>query len=368
MKAHPCPLPQAPCFLRTAGWLPWLPLVVLLLASCMLQPSSPLPDHAQVAQAIRARYEAALPELPQDAQRHYAQRLYRITGDARYVPANRAHGQLLQERLGAQIRALGTPGHADRQALALVADYPVRTERQRQRKRMLARWGQIIYAEALAFDLVQARSYGLLNEQDLPGHARALAYLAGVDFRSFLIDPEVLAVYAAQAANLAWYLHDLGVAELRQDAVAAFRQQYPPERDRLLSQAEYRNKIYGMTHFVIAASTYYQRPVSAAEFGWVLDEFAANLDPILARTKADVTIEVGICFLLAGQVRHPAVQRLRDAVAGAWDPAVGIIPSEHGSTDLVTGEHRNVLAIMLLAWPDRLHPGPVLGNAALQSE
>lgn len=359
MKVHPRFPPRASRALHVAGWWLWLLLAVALLAGCMLQPSAD-PDPAQVAQAIRARYEAALPQLPQDKQRHYAQRLYRITGDARYVPANRAHGQVLRERIGAEIRALDTPGHAQQQALELVATYPVRTERQRQRKRMLAQWGEIIYAESLAFDLVQAQSYGLLNERDLPGHARALAYLRGVDFRSFLTDADVLASYAAQVANLAWFLHELGVADLRQDVVAAFRQLYPPQRDPSLSQAEYRNKIYGMTHLVIAASNYYQRPVPAQPFAWVLDEFAAGLDQILARTKEDIYIEVGISFLLAGQAQHPAVQRLREAAIRAWDPAAGIIPAEDGGTDLVTGEHRNVLAIMLLAWPQRLHAGPLL--------
>lgn len=181
-----------------------------------------------------------------------------------------------------------------------------------------------------------------------------------------MLDPEVLALYAAQVANLVYYLHGLGVTDLRQDVMAAFREQYPPHRDRMLPDEEYRNKIYGMTHFVIAASDYYQKPVSAHTFRWVLDEFAASLDQILARTKEDIYTEVGISFLLAGETNHPAVSRLRDALLEAWNPQARIVPSEQGDTDLVAGEHRNVLAIMLLAWPDRLHPGPLLTEAAPQ--
>ncbi|WP_409229492.1 DUF3541 domain-containing protein [Halomonas sp. PAR7] len=35
-----------------------------------------------------------------------------------------------------------------------------------------------------------------------------------------------------------------------------------------------------------------------------------------------------------------------------------MIPSPDGSTDLEGGEHRNVLAIMVLGWQGRLYTGP----------
>lgn len=315
-----------------------------------------------MAAAIRSRYDAALASLPPNAQRHYAQRLYRISGEAMYLPYLQAHGERLLQDLRMQLRLLQVPGHARRSAAEQVAGYPTRTAKQRRRKAMLARWGEIIYAEGLAFDLWQARSYGLLDERWLPGHEHALAYLAGVDCRRFLLDEHVLSVYAAQVANLAWYLHALGVRDLRSDTVTAFRQLYPPARDQALSDTDYRNKIYGMTHFVIAASNYYQQSVSATEFGWVLDEFGANAVQILARAKEDIFTEVGISFLLAGQPAHAVVRQMREAIVRAWDSASGIVPAEDGGIGLAGGEHRNVLAVMLLAWPDRLHAGPDLSR------
>lgn len=327
------------------------------LAAPQVQDAAP---HAQVALAIRTHYDGLLPTLPPNAQRHYAQRLYRITGASRYLPFVQAHAQRLLEHLASEIQGQGIPGRVQNRTDELLAAYPLRTERQGRRKAMLSRWGEIIYAESIASDLVQIKSYGLLDEPHLPGHQALLDYLAGVDFRSFLTDPAVLSIYAAQAANLAAYLQELGVVDLRAETVAAFRSLYPPWRDAQLSTAEYRNKIYGVTHFVIAASNYYQRSVPAEEFDWVLDEFAAAVDEVLKRTKEDIYTEVGISFLLTGQPLHPALRRLQDALAHAYDPAVQMIPGEDGNTDLVRGEHRNVLAIMLLDWPGRLHPGPLL--------
>lgn len=54
------------------------------------------------------------------------------------------------------------------------------------------------------------------------------------------------------------------------------------------------------------------------------------------------------------------VARIRDALVEAVDPETGIIPSTEGSTDLARGEHRNVLAIMVLRWTGALTPGPAL--------
>lgn len=352
--------PGAGAGLSPVRLMAWLLVALLTLSGCALPSRDATLAYDEVARAIQARYEQALPDLPSSQQRHYAQRLYRLTGDDRYLPLNRAYGRRLVSALREEIDGLADPGHAARRAREAVAAYPVASEKQRRRQRMLAEWGEIAYAKGLAFKLTQAKYHGLLNEVDLPGHRRALDYLASVDFRAFLLDPEVMAVYAAQVANLVYYLEDLGVIDLREEVTTAFRREYPPARDTRLSTAEYRNKIYGMTHFVIAASDYYQQPVDAEEFGWVLDEFAAGLDRILRDTKEDIYTEVGVSFLLAGQEDHPAVRRLRNALLDAYDPVARMVPSEQGGTDLARGEHRNVLAIMLLDWPDRLYPGPTL--------
>ena len=70
--------------------------------------------------------------------------------------------------------------------------------------------------------------------------------------------------------------------------------------------------------------------------------------------------EVGICFALAGEADSPAVAKLRQVLVAAYRPELGMIPAVDGTHDIERGEHRNVLALMLLAWPPRLHPGPDL--------
>ncbi|MFC4352056.1 DUF3541 domain-containing protein [Fodinicurvata halophila] len=342
-------------------------LIVVLAFSLWLSASgtiaAPPASCDRTGQEIRTLYETNLETLSLSKQRHYTQRLYRITGDPDYLPWNLRYARRLLGELRVDIAGLKLPGYALRQSRDVVEDYASRTEKQRARKKMLGEWGEIAYAKNLAFRLVQARYYGLLNETFLPDYERALAYLASVDFRSFLSDPDVIRVYAPQVANQLYYLHELGVSDLRGPVLAAFRDLYPPARDGALSRAEYRNKIYGMTHFVIAASRYYQQPVERREFDWVLEDFEKNLESILRRTKEDIYTEVALSFLLAGEEDHAAVERIRQELRGVYDPEARMIPSETGKTgSLAAGEHRNVLAIMLFCWPEQLHDGPDLSG------
>ncbi|MFC3285865.1 DUF3541 domain-containing protein [Litchfieldella rifensis] len=338
-------------------------VVAMWLAACTSPLTRPAPQ-VDIASQIQARYEAELFTLPLSKQRHYAQRLYRITGDEKYLPLNRGYAKRLIPGLREDIEGLAQPGYALSRSQALIADYPTRTDKQRARKQMLGEWGEIAFARNLLFRLVQLEYYQLLESPPLAGHERALDYLATVDFRAFLTDPAVMRVYAAQVANIVYYLHQLGIDDLRGEVVTAFREQYPPERDAMLSNAEYRNKIYGMTHFVIAASRYYQQPVSGQEFAWILEEFEDSLPRILDETTEDIYAEVGISFLLAGQQEHPAIERIEAALVRAYNPETRMIPSPSGSNDLERGEHRNVLAIILFRWPDQLTPGPYLSSVA----
>lgn len=342
-----------------------LGLVVLLLTGCAGRQGGTL-ETAEVGGQIRQHYDAVFMTLPDSQQRHYAQRLYRVTGEDRYLPPNQAYAKRLLASLGAEIRALDDPTYPLRRGQQMADSYAVKTRKQRSRKALLAQWPEVAYARRLAFQLTQARYHGLLNETDLPGYQRALEYLASVDFEPFLTDPGAIDIYAAQLANLAYYLYGLGVADLRQQAATALQAHYPPHAVASLNEAAYRNRLYGMTHFVIAASEYYQCPVDAGDFRWVLEAFAAELPRILA-TKADIYAEVGISFLLAGHTEHPALEPISQALRDAYAPEARMIPGESGDLDLARGEHRNVLAIMLLGWPERLYPGPVLSATASAS-
>lgn len=337
-------------------------MIVLALAGCAaMGPLEERDVQRDAGLAIQAVYERALPTLSEDKQRHFAQRLYRLTGEQHWRALNHAYGERLLARLKEDIAGLAEPGYAAARSRAIVADYSQRTAKQRARRAMLGEWGEIAFARGLLFRLVQAEYHGILPA--IEDHERALGYLAEIDWAAFLTDPAVIGIYAAQVANQAYFLHQLGVMDLRREVEAAFRRHYPPDRVAGLDNEEYRNWLYGLTHFVIADSRYYQRKVDPEVRAWVLEALERETTDILARATTDIQAEVALAFLLAGREDHPLVGRVREVLAAAVDPASGIIPSATGEKGLAGGEHRNVLAIMVLRWPGRLHPGPDLSDA-----
>nr|WP_081960776.1 DUF3541 domain-containing protein [Nitrincola sp. A-D6] len=157
----------------------------------------------------------------------------------------------------------------------------------------------------------------------------------------------------------------VGVVDLRDAFIQRFQDIYPPSGDADLSRAEWHNKIYGMTHIVIAASRYYQDTLSPDSFAWITDYFIDQLPRLLDTATEDILAEVGISLALTGQLSHPAVASIRQSLITAYDTEVRMIPSPSGSTDFARGEHRNVLALMLLIWPDQLYTGPHIDPATL---
>jgi len=178
------------------------------------------------------------------------------------------------------------------------------------------------------------------------------------ELEASLTDKAMIKSWAAQLINYVYWAKQLGVGDYLESYKQAFISVYPDNKDNKLNKKQYRNKLYGMTHFIFAASEYYQHDVSPKEFAWILDYFEANIDRILTEATDDIIAEVGINFHLAGLSDNPVVALTQQHIISAFDKEEQIIPSPMGDPDLAMGEHRNVLAMMLLNWPERLHKGP----------
>lgn len=341
-KTPECPRPQAFSYL-------WLLALCLLLHGCAQR---------DIGSEIRDNYESSLSELPLSERQHFSLRMYRITGDARYLPAITADARRDARALSRDIAQLADPDYRLAQASDIVRRYPDDTEKSRLRKALLARSGEIAFAKSLLYDVYQADDLGLVGQPPVSDISMAMDYLRQVDWAGFWLAPETLRIYAAQSANQIYYLYHLGLVDLRWQLKQAFRDAFPDAIDAQLSELEYENKIYGLTHFIIAHTDYYQHFVQRRQFDWIYAYFEANLEQIIRRTKADIYAEVALCFLLAGERKHPVITRIKRELEAQYDAQAEMIPADDDGTDLEHGEHRNTMVIMLYDWPRRLHAGP----------
>ncbi|MBV7315717.1 DUF3541 domain-containing protein [Shewanella sp. NIFS-20-20] len=322
--------------------------------------NAPVPafDYQQISSSIQTHLERHLYQLPPRVLGHYGIRMYRMTGDEKY-----ANAALTDLYVVSSTQAFYACQLNDKQFVTAQAQQAIdklgKGPRAKARKKALAP-----FPEFLFYTDILLRTSSRIDEFGLEGpcHDQLLAGLKASDLKQGLTDPAMIKAWAAQLINYAYWAKQIGVGDYIEQYKQAFNAVYPANQDKQLSKAQFRNKLYGMTHFIFADSQYYQRSVDAEKFAWILSYFEANIDRILTDATADIITEVGISFLLAGQENNPVVDKTKAAISAQYNAEYQVIPSPRGNPDLAMGEHRNVLAIMLFNWPKTLHKGPLLGE------
>jgi hypothetical protein len=314
----------------------------------------------QSANLIRTTYESQLYTLPAFKQGHYGLRMYRQTLDDKYSAAvwsDMARVSSKLSRLSNDVQTMEQIVlYSEKRVASYVGDDDERSVR---RYNITKHMPEYLYLGVdLLGSMARANEYGLEHKND----AKLRDIIRRYDFSRYATNEDMIKAWAAQLANQVYWLRQLGEQDVVDEFVDTFKKAYPDDKDKKLSSQQYGNKIYGMTHVIFGDSEYYQHQVSEQEHQWIYDYFRENIDTILLRAKEDVIAEVGLTFLLAGLEDDPVVEKTRLAIQASIDEKDGMIPSITGDFDLEYGEHRNVLAIMLLDW-QQVNEAPTLkGN------
>ncbi len=302
----------------------------------------------QSADLIRTTYESQLYTLPAFKEGHYGLRMYRQTLDDKYAAAVWSD----MARVASKLSRLSNDVHTMEQ-IVLYSEKRVASyvndldERSVRRYNITKHMPEYLYLGVdILGSMARANEYGLEHKND----AKLREIIRRYDFSRYVTNEDMVKAWAAQLANQVYWLRQLGEQDVVDEFVDTFKKAYPDDKDKTLSRQQFGNKIYGMTHVIFGGSEYYQHQVSELEHQWIYDHFRENIDTILLRAKEDVIAEVGLTFLLAGLENDPVVEKTRLAIQASIDKTKGMIPSVTGDFDLKYGEHRNVLAIMLLDW------------------
>ncbi|PMG64264.1 DUF3541 domain-containing protein [Vibrio lentus] len=314
----------------------------------------------QSADLIRTTYESQLYTLAAFKEGHYGLRMYRQTLDDKYSAAVWSDMARVASKLSGLSNDVQTMEqivlYSEKRVASYVGD---NDERSVRRYNITKHMPEYLYLGVdLLGSMARANEYGLEHKND----AKLREIIRRYDFSRYVTNEDMVKAWAAQLANQVYWLRQLGEQDVVDEFVETFKKAYPDSQDRKLSSQQYGNKIYGMTHVIFGDSEYYQHQVSEQEHQWIYDYFRENIDTILLRAKEDVIAEIGLTFLLAGLEDDPVVEKTRLAIQASIDKEKSMIPSITGDFDLEYGEHRNVLAIMLLDW-QQVNEAPTLkGN------
>ncbi|MBB1441094.1 DUF3541 domain-containing protein [Shewanella sp. SG41-4] len=312
----------------------------------------------QVYQGIKTNLETNLYSLPPRVQGHYAIRQYRMTGENKYANGSLIDLLTIAEQQAYYYCNLDKPGFINTESKVKVGNLG-NGPRGIARKAALSPYPNfLLYSDVLLRYASRVDEFGFTG----PCHDLMIKTLKNVNLEPALTDRKMIEAWAAQLINYVYWAKQIGVGDYYEAYKKAFIKTYPDSKDVQLTKGQYKNKVYGMTHFIFSASQYYQHPVDPKEYQWILDYFEKNIDRILIDTSEDIITEVGISFLITGNGDNTVVDKVKKHVISAYDPNIMMIPSPSGKAELSSGEHRNVLAMMLLHWPETLHKGPYLNN------
>jgi Domain of unknown function (DUF3541) len=320
-------------------------------------------SHSDIAQAIKTKYDQELDNLPNYKASHYAARIYRISGVTTYLPYNLQDLRNMKDKLE-QLLQVAQNNNEVKYSRTKASTWSAKATDQSARIRAELRLKSLDITPSLPYYLSslsllrRSLEYRICYHQFDQLKGQVLAH----DYTRSLSDPLLIKAWAAQLANIVVWIKQLGGKDYSDVFLSALQAVYPDDQDKLLSTQQYENKIYGLTHMILASSQYYQYHINRDDFAGIFEYFDNNIDTIISRAKADVVAEVGIAYLLASEHDHPTLEKTKQNIAQQYDETFHMIPSVDGLFDISAGAHRNILAIMLLSSPQQLYPGPWLGK------
>jgi hypothetical protein len=334
---------------------------VVFITACQVNHSLPSTEknelsYDHIAKAIKAKYDQELDNLPANKASHYAARIYRISGDTSYLDYNLRDLEVMRKKVE-KLLQVAQDSHEVEYSKKRADAWPPKLRTDLRRESLVIAPAFTYYLNSLGV-LRQALEYRICGSQ----FDRLKQHVLAHDYTRDLSDPLMIKAWAAQLANVVVWIKQLGGKDYSELFINAMQQVYPDNQDHLLGTQQYGNKIYGLTHIILAESQYYQYKINRDDYAWVFDYFDHNIDVIVSRTKADVVAEVGVAYLMAGENDHPALDKTKQNIAQQFNETHHMTPSVDGNFDIPSGAHRNILAIVLLSSPRQFYPGPWLSQ------
>lgn len=328
---------------------------------------APTPSLDTISQEIQTHFEDHWLELRPQIQAHYATRLYRITGDEQYtsplfmLQLSRS-SQLLQDWEKRNDKDYAT--ERSRALLAYFKEHKI-SERTQLRADLFKQYPEVPFQLNLLAQLYQIYDLGLLESTPFNTIKKndITEYFKTTQLSEFVLDKEVIELYASRLSDYVMQLKVFGVIDLEDKYMESFKQVFFEKPDEQLSPLQFESKLYGMTHMIIAASRYYQKKVSDKKYEWIEEYFSKQPDFLVNKVKADIAMEIALVFLLRDySTSHAAVETVKKYIQANFSAEHNMILGVDGNAEINAGEHRNVLALMVLNWPNQLHAGPNLSK------
>lgn len=194
-------------------------LLPVLIVGCSVRAIDLSPmgrsEEVQISEAILGYFEERLWRLSPHKQAHFATRLFRTTGERKYIRPIIFHLLSSSGRWLFDIARLNDPDYMERRYELSYDSLSEGTELKRSRKRFWTDWKKEIYDHSLARAMYKWKQFGLADTRCQKDFLLALDYLRSGDSRKFYLSQDVIQNHPTRVVNGVNYLYYLGIADLR---------------------------------------------------------------------------------------------------------------------------------------------------------
>ena len=212
------------------------------------------PQKDNIAEQIKTKYESQLYTLVPYTQRHYALRMFRLSGNEKYLYPIITDMMIIANLLNQDVNGLSDADYRKQRELIILNRFNLTKEKQKRRYQLLKQYPQLAFSFAQLANINMVHEVGLLDSEFFPDTDLTLNFLKQQNFSTFFLNPEVVEIYSPQLATYIFFLSDLGIVDLQKRFVHEFKNVFMKINDNDLSKMLYAQKLYGLTHFIIGAS------------------------------------------------------------------------------------------------------------------
>ncbi|MDH4127543.1 MAG: DUF3541 domain-containing protein [Spirochaetota bacterium] len=312
-------------------------------------------ESPSIDEIIRQTYYNRLKEISPYKRSHFAIRHYRITGQNDLNIHIESYFNLIKENLYLDLKNYNNKDYVFKRGEYfcndLINDEGDSKRGELRQKTFRDNKDILFYLKLIETSYIWA-DMGFLKGEHKKDFEEWLNYLRSLDLRSIFLNDKFMRTYSTPLISRIFYLKHHKVIDLVNDFKVRFQKLHKDPLDDFY----FRNKIYTLTHFIIAASNFYQKIIPQEEFQWIIDYFNENIQSIIERTNVDIISEVGICYKLVGIKSSKEIDIISNYIAKAFDKKLGYIATRGGTLD--NSEHTNIVALLFLKKFENLYKGP----------
>ncbi len=288
---------------------------------------------------------------------HFYERMYRVTGQARFIPPLSSAFQELMRDFENKAKIAGDISKEKREGLEKLNLLKDLSPLKKIRWEYYEKHPEIKYYQSLIYLMLKISDYQVSKYLNSQGYKVAITRLGRIDWKKIFSDNDLLFFDPVQNINLAFWLKDLEITNITDSVIKSLKLLYPATKINTTSEFNFLNNIYAYTHILIADSGYYQKYPNNKEYCWVYEYFKSNRSYIFNSQNLDLIAETGVVFKLNPDY-ETELEGYKELIYQKVNEDTGLLDLNESKDALF--EHANTLVIMLLAEWNGLFSGPKL--------